>query len=89
MSLKRKSHTNNTTFQDIPKFEYVEHFKTIKRLSRMKEQYDDKLESFIEIRKKYVEYLKNNPFKKQRTILEKEVIELRQKLMDEIPNKLE
>lgn len=87
MAAYRKSKTNGTFFQDIPKEEYVEYKKIVDKLSRKKKVLREEVEKLKKIRTNYQNYLMKNPYKEEKAEQERIVDKLRSELMQLIPDK--
>jgi len=87
MASYRRSRTNGTSFQDIPKEDYVEAIKFARKLTRKKKLLTEKVQELAPIRTAYIKYLAANPHKDKKVRLEKEIAQLREELIKDIPNK--
>lgn len=69
MAMMRQSKTNGTSFQDIPKHEYIDHLKLVRQLSKNKRIYMNLKEELCDIKKIIVNISKTILIKSRKTNL--------------------
>ena len=87
---KRKT-IDNRLYKPIPdpldsiKMSYKEYKELVIKLAELKTKYKTTYKEYSKIRSKYVDYLNQNPYKDEKAILEKEIEDLKEKILELIP----